>query len=171
MSRADITIKDTGGHNTVPTYKWQRDDRDTSSDTACLAGEPVKQSVAGGAFALKLVDADLTIGTDQPMIGVAASDSTETASADGSVQVFMPLPGIVYEIKAKSAAAADTQSEIDTMTGDYQVLDLTSGAYTMDTAGGSGANNAFLIIGGDPSRSSLWFMIGLHATVLGRGSA
>lgn len=171
MSLNDIAIKRFAGYNCVPSFEWLRDDRDTSSQTATTkAGEPLKVNATAGQFCILLVDADLTIGTDQPFVGVAAEESTETASVDGAVNAYMPLPGVVYEVKALSAAAADTQSEIDALRGEYDVLDLTSGKFTLDTVAGTGANNAFLIVGGDPLLRSLWVMIRSDATIFGRGS-
>lgn len=169
MSRNDITIIDTGGHNCVPVLRWLVDDRTTSSANQILAGEPTKQGAAASQFVIPCVDGDLTIGTDQPFTGIAAADSTETTSADGYVDLYVPLPGVVYEIKALSAAAANTQSEIDAMRGENQVLDLTSGAFTMDTAAGGSANNAFTIVGGDPLKSTVWFTVRIDATYLGDG--
>lgn len=171
MARADIKIVDTGGHGAVPTFNWQVDDTATSSANAILAGEPVKQGAAASQYAIPLADGDLTIGTDQPMIGIAKNDSTATSSANGVVDVYMPLPGVLYEMRAKTASLVDTQAEIDAIVGENLVMDLTSSSYTLDTAGGSAASNAFLVVGGNVERRSLQFHIGLHATVLGRGSA
>ena len=175
MARNSVRLIGSAGLSGVPVYTWQRDDRDTSSEVAGRAGELYKTSGAGAAFAVRLLDADLTIGTDQPFLGLGAKDATETATADGVVEMYIPLPGLLYEIIALTATAADTRAEIDTMRGDYQVIDVAStavdAAITLDTAIGSGANNAFLVIDGDPSRSALWVMVRADGTAIGRGSA
>lgn len=161
MAVNDITIVRTAGGN-VPTYRWQTE----AGATDIKAGEPVKIKAAGSPYAIPLADADLTIGTDTAMIGIAASDSTHTASADGVIDVYVPLPGVVYEAKAKTAASVDTQAEIDALVGDRKIIDLTSGTYTIDEAAADAAANAFYIVGGDPDRQTLEFIIRTDATVL-----
>lgn len=157
----DITIARTAGGN-VPTYRWQTE----AAATDITAGQPVKLKAAGSPYVIPLADADLTIGTDTAMVGIAAGDSTHTATADGYIDVYVPLPGVVYEVKAKTATSVDTQAEIDALVGDRKVIDLTSGTYTMDEAAADGANNAFYIVGGDPDRQTLEFIIRADATVL-----
>lgn len=150
-----------------PVYRVLRDDRDTSSEVVVSAGEPLKQNAAVGQFAVRWVDLDVTIDTDQPTWGVAALGSTETATADGNVDVFLPLPGIVYEARSLLAASTDTQSEIDALRGELHVIDLTSAVYTVDIAAGSAAANALLIVGGNPDLSRVRFQIRSIATVFG----
>lgn len=168
MSVNDIRIKDCGGRSNVPVYEWLRDDRDTSSDTIVAAGEPLKKATTAGQFVIKWVTADTTIGTDQPTIGVAAEPSTETASADGLVNVYMPVDGVIYEIRALTVSLADTQSEIDALRGEMDVVSLASSRYTLDTAAGDAAANALLIVGGDPSLSTLLVMMRADSTIFGR---
>lgn len=163
MSRNDIRIVDIGGYNVAPTRKFLTE----AAATAILQGEPVKFKALGSRYVIPLADADGVIGTMTPIVGVAASDSTQTASADGFVEVYLPLPGIVYEIKAKSTTAADTQSEIDALTLDRAIIDLTSSAYTLDATGTDVATAPFVIVGGNPDRNSLYFTIRAGATFLG----
>lgn len=167
MSDNDIQIVDVGGHAGLPTYQWQV----ASGAAASIGpGEPLKMSASASQYVVLQADADLTIGTDQPMPGVAANTSTDTTSADGVVQVWMPLPGVIYRVRALTAGLADTASEINALIGEYDVIDLTSSAFTLDTAAGSGANNAYLIVGGEATISSLHVMLRSDATVFGRGS-
>ena len=168
MSVNDFRIKDCGGLSAVPTYEWLRDDRDTSSDTVVAAGEPLKKATTAGQFVIKWVDADAVIATTQPTIGVAAQASTETATADGAVNVYMPLPGVIYEIRALTVSLADTQSEIDALRGEADIIDLTSSRYTLDTAAGDLSTRALLIVGGDPTISALHVMMRSDSTVFGR---
>lgn len=162
MSRSDIKIVRTAGGN-VPTYKWQTE----AGATDILAGEPVKLKAAGSPYVIPLADGDNTIGTDTSIVGIAASDSDHTASADGSIMVYVPLPGVVYEAKAKTSTTADTQAEIDAMVGDRKVFDLTSGVYTVDAAAADAAANGIIIVGGDPERATLEFIIRANGTILG----
>lgn len=165
MARNDIRIVDAGGRNTVPVYTWV-----VSSGTPVTvkAGEPTKVASTSANSVILLEDADLTIATDQPFTGVAAKDSTESATANGTVDLYIPLPGVIYEVAAKSAAAADSASEITALQGKYYAIDLTSSTFTMDTAAGDAAANAFLIVGGNPKTSTVYFMVRSDATVFGR---
>lgn len=166
MSRHDIKIVDTGGRVNVPTYSWQV--ALNASVPSIKAGEPVLQAGQNSQYVALAADGEPEISVSQPIVGIAASDSTETASADGSVEIYMPLPGIVYEIAATSSAAADTQSEIDALCGDKFTLDLTSSKFTLDTATGAAASWAFLVVGGNPNKKTLKVMISSEATILGR---
>ncbi len=167
MARNDITIKETGGLNSVPTDRWLVA---AGTPITVKAGEPTKMSATADENVVLLADGDLTIATDQPMTGVAAVDSSETAAAAGYVDEYVPLPGVKWEIKAKSAAAADTQAEIDALIGSLMVVDLTSSTFTMDTVAGTAATAAFLIVGGDPNRSTVHFRIRPDACAFGRAS-
>ena len=166
MSRADIGIKESGGRNSVPTDRWVV----ASGQTLLIkAGEPAKQNVKSDEKVILLEDADLTIATDQPMTGVAAADSTETASASGYSDQYVPLPDVKWEIKAKTAATADTQSEIDALLGELTLIDLTTLVFTIDVTG-TAATAAFLIVGGDANRSTVHFRIRPDACAFGRAA-
>lgn len=167
MARNEITIKETGGRNSVPTDRWGVA---TGTNPTIKAGEPAKQSSAALRYnSILLEDADLTIATDQPMTGIAATDSTETASAAGYSDQYVPLPDIKWEIKAKSAAAADTQAEIDALIGNLYLIDLATTVFTIDTTG-TAATAAFLCAGGDANRSTIHFRIRPDACAFGRAS-
>jgi hypothetical protein len=170
VSRADIGIKESGGRNSVPTDRWIVA---SGTPVTIKAGEPAKltDSTLGTdtGLVILLVDADLTIATDQPMSGIASNDSTETASASGYSDQYVPLPDIKWEIKAKTATAADAQSEIDALIGALYAIDLTSSVFTIDTTG-TATTNAFLIVGGDPNRSTVHFRIRPDACAFGRAS-
>lgn len=155
MSRGDIKIVDTGGLSAVPTYRWQTE----AASTAISAGEPCKIKSAGSPYAILCADADMTLGTDVQFLGIAASTSTHTAAADGYVDIYVPFPWIVYEAKAKTAASVDTQSEIDLMCGDRKIFDVTSSVWTVDEAAADAVGNMLLILGGDPVKKTLRFMI------------
>lgn len=155
MSKGDIRLVDTGGLNTVPTYRWQTE----AASTAINAGEPCKIKVAGSPYAILCVDADMTLGTDPQFLGIAASAGTHTASADGVVDIYIPYPWIVYEAKAKTSTTVDTQAEINALCGDRVIFDVTTSVWTVDAAAGDAVGNMLLIIGGDPVAQTLRFMI------------
>ena len=147
MSRGDISIIKGAG----PAVKWQTE----ANSTAILAGEPVKLKSAGSPYGIICADADLTIGTDTVFLGIAATDSTHTASVDGFVNVYMVTPTTVLRAKAKTSSTVDTQAEIDALCGDRVVLDATSSVWTIDAAAGDNSANAFYILGGDPIKGTL----------------
>lgn len=159
MAKLDITIVDNAGNQVVPTQVWQTE----ADSTAINAGEFVKLKTAGSPYVIPLADGEPTIGTTTAIVGLAASDSTHTSDADGTVEVFMILPGVVYAIDAKSAAAADTKSEIDVLCGNTVGIDLTSGKYSIDTTDSSVATKGFMIVGGDPAKSKLYVQLRLAA--------
>lgn len=145
MAKNDVRIVDFGGHNTIPTLTWQTE----AAATAIYAGEPVKLKAAGSPYAIPLADGEPVVGTTTVVLGIAASDSTQTASADGTVEVYVPLPGVIYEANAKTASTVDSQSEINALCGDRVVFDLTSSTYTVDAAATDGATKGIYVLGGD----------------------
>lgn len=166
MSRNDITIKESGGRSAVPIDRWVT----ASGQTTLIdAGEPAKTNDDEGE-AILLVDADLTLGTDKLMTGIGAKDSTDTSAASGYSDQYVPLPDIKWEIKALTAATADTQAEIDALLGHMVIIDFTTPVFTMDAGATTSASNAFVIVGGDPNRSTIHFRIRVDASHLGRGT-
>lgn len=142
----------------VPTMKWL-----VASGAAATInpGTPTKFSSAGAV--VPMVDTDGT--TSQRFTGIAKSTSTDTASAAGVVYTFVPVPGLIYAGKAKTASLANTQALIDALLGARLIFDLTgtvgptlTGKWTVDTAAGDGANNCLTIVGGEYQTSTLYFM-------------
>lgn len=135
--------------------------RTVASGTAAsiTAGAPTKES--SGNVAL-MADGDGT--TSQKFSGIAKDTSTETASAAGSVNVYMPFPGIVYSGFAKSASAADTLAEIQALQAKRVVFDLTSSDWTVDTAAANAATNGVCIVGGDFRTSEIYFVVSPQIT-------
>lgn len=155
MAKNNIRIVDQGGLNTVPTVRWQTE----ANATAIYRGEFVKLKAAGSKYVIPWATNDLTPGTDTMFVGLAASDSTHTASADGFVDVYIPYQYLTYEAKAKTAADVDTQAKIDAMAGIRKKIDLTTGTYTVDEAATDSVSNSLLIVGGNPSTRTLKFMV------------
>lgn len=162
MAKGDIKVLGMNGSADVPVKPWQTE----AGATAILAGEPLKLKSAGSPYVIPLADDDLTIGTDTVFIGIAQSDSTQTASADGVVSVYVPLPGVVYEAKATTSTNVDTLAKVKALENDRVTMDLSSGVYTIDENAGDGANNAFYIVGGDHTRGTIQFTIRAAATWL-----
>lgn len=111
--------------------------------TTIYAGEPVAKTL-GDVTVTAAADGTPVVATDY-FEGIATDKSTQTATAAGKVSVMPLLPGTIYLIDAKSAAAVDTQAEYDALVGKRLVFDLTSGKYTIDTAAGDGATNGLVV--------------------------
>ena len=104
MAAGDISLRTTNPNPLVVTRQV------ASGGTATINnGEPTKtgsQISSSGYYVAIMADGNGT--TSEVFTGIAKTVSTDTASADGSVDVFIPLPGIIYAAKAKSATAVDT---------------------------------------------------------------
>lgn len=106
------------------------------------AGEPVGKALGAAAVAA-MADATPVVATDF-MAGIAASTSTETASAAGTVKVMKLTNGVSFLISPKTAATWDTQAEYDALVGDRIVFDLTAGTWTVDAT--DGATNGLVVL-------------------------
>ena len=139
----------------LSTENWQVQDRTSSSDTVIYPGEPVKQAADGSPYVIHLATGDPEIGTDI-FVGIAASQSTETATADGSVEVYKLQEGMVLRGKATTAGNVDTAAKINALRGDCVTFDLTSTTYTIDEDEGNDNNvHGLIIMGGDPDKGTL----------------
>lgn len=154
MARGDVRIKDDMGRP-LPTIEWQTE----AGATDIYAGEPVKLKTAGSPYVIPLATGEPVIGTTTQVIGIAATDSTHTSSADGVVQVYATLPGVIYECAATTSTNADTASELNALVGDRVAFDLASSTYTVDENEGDAADHGLQIVGGDPDRALIYFTI------------
>jgi hypothetical protein len=162
MAKNDVFIVDNGGYNTVPTKKFKVDDYTTSSSTQILAGEPVKLSAAGGNYVVKLATGDPEIGTDV-VFGIAASNDTATSSADGEVEVYLPLPGVTYRASATTPANLAAGILYDTVCFDYDGTN-----YTVDEDEGTDEDvHGLRIVGYDTTNGTVDFEIKTNVTRYG----
>ncbi len=106
-----------------------------ASATLIYPGEPVNKEL--GAAAVDPAATNTPVVATDFWAGIAASTSTNTASAAGTVKVMKLVPGVTYLIAPKVAATWDTQAEYDALVGDRVLLDLTTGTYTILAADGS----------------------------------
>lgn len=155
MAKGDIQIVDVGGRANLTTITCNTE----ANATAIKAGEPVIYKTAGSKYVIPMADATPVIGTTVAMVGIAASDSTHTASADGTVEVYLIDSQTVLRAKAKSSAAADTAAEIIALKGKRTVFDLTSSTYTIDTAAADAAASGLIIVGGDHVTKTIDFVV------------
>ena len=155
-------IVDVGGANAVPTVRFQTDAGDGVMD----AGMLLKWKSNGSPYVVPLVDGDHTIGTDTAIVGLAASTATHTADVDGYVDVYMPLPGVIYRGYATTAANVAA-----TIVGDRVGIDVSAttaaGDWTVDENEGEAQTFAFCVVGVDTENDTVDFVIRSGATYLG----
>ncbi len=112
--------------------------------TTINAGEPVQPATAGGLTSSSVIAAVTStpiVSTTAGYIsyvGIAATTSTQTSTANGKVSVVQIIPGMTYLIKPVTAASWDTQAEYDLLVGSRVTIDLTAGTYTVN------ATNAYI---------------------------
>ena len=161
MAQNDIKVGVGSVSKTPPTFTVYTE----AASTAILPGEPVVAKAIGSQYGKAAGDGTQVIGTDL-MLGIAQSASTHTASADGTVEVYLPLPGVKYSAKAKTPASFNTEAEIKALVGNDVLFDLTSGTYTVDESTVHSTNNGLYLEGGNPDTQEVYFKIRSSATFL-----
>ena len=141
MSLGDITLVKPGGLSTVPTYKY----RVQAGATTINAGEPVKLAVAGGAYAIRGANAEPVTGTPT-FVGIAATTSNQTATADGFVEVIRLIQGIVFRAPAKLKTAIDTDAELVALLNNRITFDLTGQVFTINESAADAATNGLMVL-------------------------
>lgn len=145
----------------------------SGTSASIASGTPSKCVTADGSVAgvvAAMVDGDGLV-TGERFTGICKRTSTETASANGVVGTWAPVPGILYRGYAKSAAAADTQSEINALMGKKVLFDLTSSDWTVDTAATDALVNCVVISGGNPRTSEITFVYSPKGTIFDTSTA
>lgn len=112
------------------------------------AGEPVTKALGGVAVSAMTTNKPV-VATDF-LAGIAATTSTDTVAAAGTVQVMKLTNGISFLISPKVAASWDTQAEYDALVGARVLIDLTTSSYTILAT--DGATNGCVIMPLDISR-------------------
>lgn len=116
-----------------------------ASATLIYPGEPVKISAAPSPYVIKLADAEPVIGTTTGLYGIAQSTSTNTASANGTVDVWEMVPGVRYICAATVPANISTQAAYNLLVGNRVLFDLTAGVFTVDESTVDNAANGVVI--------------------------
>lgn len=107
-----------------------------ASATLINSGEPVAVNALGDVAVIPMVTNAPVVATHF-VVGVAATTSTNTASAAGKVQVIPVSDKDVYLISPNVAATWNTQAKYDALVGKRVLLDLTAGTYTILAADGA----------------------------------
>ncbi len=135
------------------------------------AGEPtIGADATAGSWtgAVKIAaDADPTTASGHRFTGIAKSDSSDTVAAAGYVDVWLPIPNTIYSAKAKSSTAANTQAKIDALKFKRVIFDLTSTAWTVDTAAADALANGVVIVGGDYAKNIVNFLVIPSVSIFG----
>lgn len=131
----------------------------------------VDAATATGAV-IPMLDGDGDVGAAEgAFAGIAKSQSNDTASAAGTVELYAPVPGIVYRGFAKTGSAADTQTELNVLVSKRVVFDLTAGDWTVDTAAADALVNCVVIVGGYPQSSEVLFVYSPKGTIFDNSTA
>lgn len=154
---------------TDPRFSWAGALVSSGGVSTIQRGTPSKGADAAAASpwtgaVVPMVDGDGS--TSQRFTGIAKSDSTDTASAAGSVDLWLPLPGYIYACKALTASTFDTAAEVQAAFGKRVVFDLTSSTWTIDVAAADAKANCVVIIGGDYQTQTVWFTYRPSGTML-----
>lgn len=120
-----------------------------AAGTPIYAGEPVQRDL-GGVVVYPALTSTPVVGTSY-YAGVAVTNSTNTASAAGTVLVMPLSSGITYLANPDVAATWDTQAEYDALVGKRVLLKNsvtvtstpTSGTYTILAS--DSANNGCVV--------------------------
>lgn len=143
----------------------------TSGGVATIqAGTPTKGADATGASWTGAVIPMATGGgtTSDRFTGLCKSTSTDTASANGVVTLWLPLPGLVYSCKATTSTNANTAALIQALYGKRVTLTLASSLWSVNTAATDAAANMITILGGDPNTTQIYFTYKTTGTVIGQ---
>ncbi len=137
---------------------------------AIAVGTPTKASDATAAspwFGSVTIMTDGNGTTSQRFTGIAKSNSTDTVAASGTVELWEPFPGIVYNGYAKDSTTADTAAEILALKGKRVVFDLTAGDWTTDVAAADAQVNCVTLLGtGNPTLATTNFVYKPSGTYL-----
>lgn len=107
-----------------------------SASAVVNAGEPV-QTVLGSPWVSPCATNAGTTTTDF-IVGIAATTSNNSATANGTVNVIPINNGQTWLISPKTSATWDTQAEYDALVGDRVTIDLTSSSYTLNATDAAG---------------------------------
>lgn len=123
------------------------------------AGDAVKLAGTGANFAVLILDGEPTQGTDI-MLGVTKTGGSQTAAANGVIDVEICGPSTVLSGRMNTPANADTAAELLGIIGDYVNFDRSAataaGILTIDE--NEGTNNdthALFILAGDIVKGTL----------------
>lgn len=161
---AKLDVKVVGGPS-GGVFNWAVEDRTGTTTVASIKpGEPVEAGGTGNNFALPCVNGDPVQAGSSRMIGIGASESTETSSADGYMDVEHIIPmATVLECAVTTPANVNTRAEFDGIQGDTVCFDAAAinasrdtTPFTIDEDEGDDPNDhGLVIVGWDERRPTV----------------
>ncbi len=121
MASGDLTILEAGQRGSRGARQYN-----VALGTPILAGEPVQLRAVGNVVVEPSLTStpitSVTAGVEGLFVGVAATNSTNTATAAGVVYVYPTDSNVTYLIAPATLTSWDTQAEYDALTGKRVVL-------------------------------------------------
>lgn len=111
--------------------------------TTINPGEPVEFATGGDTTVIAMATNNPAV--NDYFVGIAATTSTQTASATGTVGVYPANVGTTYIMAPKTGTSWDTQQEYNALVGKSVLIDLTSGSYTILATSPNNSNNGCVI--------------------------
>ncbi len=131
MSKGDIIPFENESISMGGTLKFAVASGTTASITA---GEPVQKAAGAAYVALAATNFPTTT---LRQVGVAMSNSNETATAVGTVDVLVSKPGQLWLIAPKVTATWNTQAKYNALIGARVLIDLTTAVFTILASDGA----------------------------------
>lgn len=137
MSKGDITIYNLNGR------LGSRSHQVVSGGTppAINAGEPVEKTL-GNEYVITAANGTPVVGTNY-WVGISAGNpgtagsSSETATANGNIEVYDNQPGIVYLASPVTAATWNTQAKYNALVGARVTISNSSQVFKINASDGS----------------------------------
>ena len=132
MAINDVVLYEDGAVNYPGDIKFAV----AASATLIYKGEPTLKTLGNttGYCVSPLTDAKPQVSAASLTAGIAASTSTNTASAAGTVEVTKLDPRATYLCAPTTAASWDTQAEYDALVGARVTFQLSGGVYTVNAS-------------------------------------
>jgi len=140
----------------------QRFDTEANVTVGMESGDAIKGAIGTGAnYVGVCLTGDPEQETDM-FIGVSKSGGTETAAADGVIDVELVIPGTIMEIKATTVANVNTDALILALKFDQVTFDRSAataaGVLTLDEDEGTDTDvHGLMILDGRPTDGMMYF--------------
>lgn len=169
MATGDLTLR---GEVSVPGSARLYN---VAAGTPILAGEPVQIRAVGNVAVEPMLTSQptcsTTAGVEGLFVGIAATNSTNTSSAAGTVNVIPTNAGLTWLISPTTAASWDTQAEYDALVGKRVLIQNSTtvtgtaqnvGSYTLlaSDSANNGCSVIAMNISETPGKVAIAFRIG-----------
>lgn len=114
--------------------------------TQIVPGQVIVADTVNIGYGIPAVDAQLA--GSEVILGVSQGYSTQTSTADGTVEVFRVDGGQTFYMNAKSGAL--TAATLKTTVNKNYIIDITSGVTTVDNVTAAATGNQIRVLEGVP---------------------